>query len=363
MKPRQITFGDRPTANEYSSVSPWNCSNTRLLLLASTPTAVLDHFQLYGGAQVENLPLGASTRPRWSRTDPNRLTYLEGNKLKIYDTETGYVYIRHTFSEYEVIDDGGETDISADGNHRILFGAKSDGSIEVFIHNLQSNSKELVFPQYDTFDGLKITGDNFAVVSRASGIYLLDSQPTRRLTTVNGHAATAIYQDRDVLLWCSANDPHINKNAVIAIDIETAVRRVLFTLDWAYAFHISACDRDFCLVSCYAPDGSLPCQLWRVPLDGSPATRLLADTGGIIRDYTSQPRAALSRDGSRCVYSVDDGSTVNTWLLLLDEVPKPAETLTDVNFKGSHGKWHVAFDIDVINDVPMVSNFRMQDRH
>ena len=53
---------------EYSTMSPFNQNNTRLLLLH------FSYFALYDGAgnYLQDLPLeiNASSQPRWSRTDP-----------------------------------------------------------------------------------------------------------------------------------------------------------------------------------------------------------------------------------------------------------------------------------------------------
>src|SRR5262249_4029676 len=70
-------------APEYSTMSPFNMDNSRLLL---------EHFSYFGlydgsGNFLKNVPLevNSGTEPRWSRTDPNVFYYIRGNQLKQYN--------------------------------------------------------------------------------------------------------------------------------------------------------------------------------------------------------------------------------------------------------------------------------------
>ena len=82
-------------------MSPFNQDNSKLILVH------LSYFGLYDGAGnfIRNLPLqiNASSEPRWSRSDPNVLYYLQGNQLKQYNVETGATSVVHAFTEYSRI--------------------------------------------------------------------------------------------------------------------------------------------------------------------------------------------------------------------------------------------------------------------
>ena len=69
-------------APEYSTMSPFNQDNSRLLLV---------HFSYFGlydgdGNFLRELPsIDASAEPRWSRRDPNVFYYHNGNQLRTYN--------------------------------------------------------------------------------------------------------------------------------------------------------------------------------------------------------------------------------------------------------------------------------------
>src|SRR5262245_45364116 len=80
---------------EYSSMTPFNKNNTRLLL------AHFSYFGLYDGAGnfLRSLPfeINTSAEPRWSRTDPNVIYYVSGNRLKQYNVGTSSTTVVHAF--------------------------------------------------------------------------------------------------------------------------------------------------------------------------------------------------------------------------------------------------------------------------
>lgn len=134
---------------------------------------------------------------------------------------------------------------------------------------------------------------------------------------------------RPVLIWCSAADAAVNKNAVMLIYQDNGFMqpKPLFQMDWRYAAHVSCCDQPWCVVSTFAPDNSLPSQLWKVPFDGS-APELLCDTGAVYSDYDSAPMAALSSDGSRLVWRANGDAYIGTLPAAVpQEIPIPAPTM------------------------------------
>jgi hypothetical protein len=183
----------------------------------------------------------------------------------------------------------------------------------------------------------------------------------RKLANADGHAAVTSYMGRDVLLWCSSNDPAINKNAVAMIDVATGNTTILHVFDWRYAFHISACAKGFAIVSLYCPDRSLPEEVWKVPMDGSPAT-VIGITGNIYTGYTSTPKASVTPDGTRMVGCSNFGQAADpnnseVWIMRLDvPVPAPLPTpLRPVTFPpNKHYELHIDTDAE---GVPTLTEF------
>lgn len=382
-----VTISGPGVSVEVSSATAFSKDNKWCLLIHPS-----GFFGLYTGAGVfvRLLPsrISARTSPRWDRRDPDLLTYIYGNALETFDpnqTVDGDELIDtlRVFSEYVKIDDFGEADLSHDGDHRVFAGTRADGGIEIFTYDLHQDRKEIAFPQSVPFDGLKIGPSNQMILSRSSGI--LNLLIGKQLTSANGHAAVAVYGGRDYLLWFNSNEFPITlpqfKNGVVMVDMETGSQRGLISfpqkdalgIGWAYSCHISACDRDFCLVSIYAPDNSLPMQLWKVPLDGSPPS-LLCETGGVYRDYDSQPKASASRDGTRCVFCFDDGQNTYVKMLhLAEEEPdfdkNPDEplrpfgpgSLTPVQLVDGM-KWHLTMDFEAKGGELIATNVKMYDR-
>jgi hypothetical protein len=327
--PTQITFTTPPpwVGNEYSSMSPFNCDNTRLLLIR------VDHFGLYdgNGKFLMDLAIPASAEPRWSRTDPKTLYYLSGNTLYEFSLATHSPL--HMFTEYVSISGKGESDISIDGDHLVLSGVLPDSSVDVFVFQISTATKLSVFhfPATKAIDGLKILPSNLAVISYAdgTGIWVLDNPP-RKIANVDGHACPATYQGRDVLLWCSSADPQVNKNAVCSIDVATGIMDVLWECAWAYAFHISApAALPYCFVSTDCPDKSLPSQVWQVFYDKTVPPVLVCEPGSIYTGYNSQVKAAVSWDGSHLVGCSNFGKTADvnycdSWMVQLAQLTPDA---------------------------------------
>jgi len=315
---------------EYSSM---RCSSDKWLLLVH-PSG---YFGLYtkDGTFIRLLEseIDTSSRPRWSRKNRDLFSYKRLNSLWLYDAIANASKLIHMFTEYDSIDDGGEADLSIDGEHRVLVGTK--GNIqEVFVFDLISGAKDQVQTQTEAFDGLKITGSNRVIISRGTGL----SIDGRQLTSVNGHACPIQFNGKDYILWCNSNEDPVTlpdyQNAVVMIDVETGDQIGLASFPWAYEFHISACSKKgFCIVSCDAPKNDAPGQIWKVYCDPTiPKECLIADTKTTYRDYTSQLKASVSEDGSRIYYTVDNGTTVNVFMLLLDAQTDPVQS-TDPQWK------------------------------
>lgn len=321
-------------APEYSTFSAFSFLNKYLLL-----THPKGFMGLYSGDGLflTLLPSEVNTNssPRWSRTDSNRLTYTAGNVLK--SLVMGVVgptmvrYIEHAFPEYIEIDDRGEADVSLDRDHRVFAGT-SRGSLltDVFAYQLSTGLKGLIFPQTETFDGLKLTSSNDIIVSRATGIFVLSpiGPHQRQLTTANGHACIGRDSNGDdILLWTNSNENPVTlpkfPNGVVKIRIADGKQTGLISFPWTDAVDIAMPEGgDACYVSTYgASEGSG--RLYQVALDGTLDTLLLDGINHDVKSYDGQPKFSVSWDGSRGVYAATepDGVTVNTWMVRLDGLP------------------------------------------
>jgi hypothetical protein len=304
--------------DEYSTMSPFNSDNSRILLVHQS------YFALYDGAGVylRDLPLeiSASSEPRWSRKDNHTIYYVRGNQLKTFDVSSGAANVVHTFSEYAAISGKGESDISLGGDHFVFAG---DGRY-VFVYQISTDRKS---PVFDTggrgFDSLYITPDNNVTLTwnqsgsvRYTGIEMYDSNMNfqRQLARAGGHMdITRDTDGSEVLVWTNSNDPQpICNNGIVKIRLADGQQTCLVSFDWSLAVHVSAPDNGgFAYVETYAPSNPTPPSGWmaytnellQVKLDGSQVLRLTHYRSRPWNSYNWQPKVSTSRDGSRVVYN------------------------------------------------------------
>jgi hypothetical protein len=307
--------------DEYSTISPFNSDNSRILLVHQS------YFGLYDGAgfYIRDLPLeiNSSSEPRWSRKDNRTIYYVHGNQFKSYDISSGATNIVHTFSEYSAISGKGESDISLDGDHFVF-----DGDGQVFIYRISTDTKS---PTFDTggrgFDSLYITPNNNVTITwnqsgtvRYTGIEMFDTNMNfqRQVARAGGHMdVTLDTNGSEVLVWTNSNDPQpICNNAIVKIRLADGQQTCLASFDWSLAVHISAPDNSgFVYVETYAPGNPTPPGGWpaytnellQIKLDGSQVLRLAHHRSRPFQTntYNWQPKMSTSRDGSRVVYGSD----------------------------------------------------------
>ncbi|MBK5257130.1 MAG: hypothetical protein JJE39_13955 [Vicinamibacteria bacterium] len=305
---------------EYSTASPFNSDNSRLILQHNS------YFGLYdgNGTYLKDLPfaVNVSTEPRWSRTDPNVLYYVSGNNFMRLDVAKGASSLVHAFAEYGAISGRGESDISRDGDHFVFAG---DGRY-VFVFEISTNRKGTVLDTAGhAFDDLYIASDNSVVIgwipagtSRFTGVELFDRNMSfqRQLTHALGHMhLTRETNGGDVLVWTNSNDaqPIACQNGIVKVRLSDAQQTCLLELDWSLAVHITAPDGNgWVFVETYAPSNPFPQsaawapyanEILRVKLDGSQTERLVHHRSRPFDSYVYQPRATVSRDGSKLVFT------------------------------------------------------------
>ena len=308
-------------STEYSTASPFNSNASRLILQHNS------YFGLYdgSGAYLGDLPFAvhASTEPRWSRTDPNVLYYVSGNQLVRLDVASGATSLVHQFGEYSQISGRGESDISGDGDHFVFAGDNR----YVFVYEISTDTKG---PTLDTagqaFNNLYIAPDNSVAIgwlptgtARFTGVELFNRDMVfqRQLAHAIGHMRlTRDTNGDDVLVWNNSDDPSplANcQNGIVKVRLSDAQQTCLLQLDWSLAVHITAADGDgWAIVETYAPSDPFPQsaawatysnEIVRVSLDGSETRRLLHHRSRPLNSYSYQPRATVSRDGSKLVFT------------------------------------------------------------
>src|SRR5205809_1392820 len=310
-------------SGEYSTMTPFNRDNSRILLVHQS------YFALYDGSGnlLKNLPIevNASIQPRWSRSDANLFYYKYGNQLRQYNVATDAISLVHTFPEYSSISGKGESDICFDGNHFVFAG----NDRYVFVYEISTDSKGPVFDAGSrAFDSLYITpNDNVSITwltagtSRYNGVELFDRNMNflRQLTRSGGHMDyTRDSNGDEVLVWTNSNDPlPICNNGIVKVRLSDGSQTCLLSLDWSLAVHVSAPDSGgWAFVETYAPsDPDFQSAAWKpytneivkVKLDGGQVVRLAHHRSRPFNRYNWTPRVSVSRDGSRLIYSSDYG--------------------------------------------------------
>src|SRR5438093_1596542 len=322
--PNAADAGSLPLiSNEYSTMSPWSEGNAHPLLVPHS------YFALYDGEghYVKDLPLevNATSQPRWSRRSPDVFYYLSGNTLKSYDVATDARAVVRVFDEYTGINGLGESDISSDGDHFVLVGDFRD----VFVYEISTDTKGSVLDTTGLggFDDVYITPDNNVLVGwyavgsaprQGVELYDRDMRFLRQVSRTLGHMDVARDVDgSEVLLLGNASDPEpVCSNGMVKIRLSDGRQTCLVTFDWSMSVHISAPDRGgFVIVGTYAPADPDPTlgfrtytdEIMQVSLDGSEVRRLAHHRSRPFNSYGWTPRASVSRDGSRLVYSSNYG--------------------------------------------------------
>lgn len=305
--------------NEYSTMHPFNKPGTFLILQHDSYFGLYDGF----GVFLRNLPLAisASTEPRWSRVNHSLLYFVSDNALRSYDVAKDSMTTVHTFPEYVRVAGGGESDLSADGDHIVMAG---DGR-HIFVFRISTRTKSAVLDAAGrNFDSLYLTPNNNVTVTwlqpgtaRFTGIELFNSSMVfqRQLTHAGGHMDVARDKAGDeVLIWTNSADPApvCGQNAVVKVRLADGQQTCLLSLDWRLAVHISAPDGvGFAWVATEAPADLDPNVSWppytneilQVKLDGSWVRRFAHHRSRPRNSYGWFPRLATSFDGRRVVYA------------------------------------------------------------
>jgi len=333
---------------EYSTKSPFNADNSKILLVEFSQFALYDGVTLQ---RIKALPaVSASSEPLWSRTDPNLFYFhtYNSNQLMTYNVATGVQTAVHTFSEYGSIFSQGESEMSYDGDHLVLAG---DGRY-IFVYTISTNTKGPVFDTNvgGSWDAVYISPNNNVLIAwptngigRYHGEELYDSNMNflRQVANNDGHKhMTRDTDGSEVLLQTNSNDPAPIpncQNGIVKINLATVQQTCLVQLDWSLAVHVSAPDQDgwafvetYNVSSASSPWYTYTNELLQVKLDGTEVRRL-AHHRSNTSSYDGQPHISVSRDGSRFTFNSNMmGSTTNVYMVPVVTATGPSITTSSL---------------------------------
>lgn len=301
--------------HEYSSVCPFNCDNTALLLQKPGGEVWIFYADGAGGWALPS-PINHASQCRWDRKNPRRLYYIYLNELRWFDTgDFANWGIVRKFSEFPNVSGMGESDISQDGDHFVLCSGRN-----IFVYEVSTDRKLLEAGWPSPFTDLYVTPDNNILVSEPDGVYLRAGTVISkgRLTPKRGHMdVTRDSNGDECLIWANADEKdHLAgfPNGIIKIRLADGTQTGLLSLGWSpkggpesMACHISCQDNGPALVSTYGkdPDVQYSNELLLVALDGSGLQHYFGKHGSDASDYSGQPKASVSHDGSRFVYTAN----------------------------------------------------------
>lgn len=247
--------------HEYSTWSPMNLDNTKLLtILSMGGYEVLD---LSGKTLIDwsTLKLASTEEARWSRRAPNIIYAHHGTEfwqVDISNQKNPKFSVLHRFSEYASLGHPDEGDLSNDGDHFVFEGLNSDKSKDLFVYQISSGQKRHSLHFTGDYDNWKLLHDNRVIINwGAAGtgphqgveLYTEDMKFIRKLTRAAQHGATAYDPGTRKEYWVyeqSGNDVDLNPctqpgpTGVAKVDVDTGKQTCIFTSDWTLGGHVSS---------------------------------------------------------------------------------------------------------------------------
>lgn len=314
------------TVPEYSKAQAWNTDEKRLLLHGTD-----GRWLLYDGRTLRFLgpaaiPAG-DLEPRWSPTNPDRLTYVLGDSVYEYLLSKRRSRRLARFRGLGPLSSGAEQERSRNGRWFALHGPVREGaggrflSTRAFVADLRRGRrgpvKTLRPPTRDDFlDYVAIVPDGRRVMVMWAGygavLYTRTWRRVRRLTDWDEHADFCRDRGgRDVLVIAHYR-PDRNDQTVELVPLDGSRRRVLWNVPaYNLALHISCRNTrlpGWAFLSSYwdglgQRPGPTPLEneVFALGLDSTqarPVLRRLAHTRMTERaDYFDEPHATVRQDG------------------------------------------------------------------
>ncbi len=325
--------------HEYATMSPFNSDNSRILLVTEKDGFMVVDLSGKIIAGTPEVNIGGRAEPRWSTHDPNIFYFHEENRLMTYAVKTRQKNLIETFTQFKSITfGGGESDLSEDGDHLIIFGDESQVGVYAISKKQLGTTLNVKGREFDYFD---LTPNNNAIVrwgtagqGRFKGFELFDRQMKfkRQVITFGAHADRARDLNGDeVLIVLASNDPAPAKgcenNGIEKVRLSDSQKTCLLPLNWNCEVHLSANGRNpWVLISTTDnrtgtanPPGKLfpdwkskwmkgYNELMLVKLDGSVVRHLAHHRSRELDNYWHTPRAAINRDGTYAVFDSNFGT-------------------------------------------------------
>ena len=196
------TYTVKGFTHEYSTMDPWNLAHTAMIL--QKPGGEVWLFDANGGGGWKlPVPIVHGSQCRWSRTDPHLLYYLFLNELRfLYISDFANTGVVKKFKEYPNINGMGESDISEDGDHFVLFSGR-----EVLVYEISQDRKITSFTAPWDFNNLYITPDNNVLLTATEGVYFRNSV-LRKIANRPGHMDVCRDANGDeICVWTNSGDP------------------------------------------------------------------------------------------------------------------------------------------------------------
>jgi hypothetical protein len=237
---------------EYSKIQPFNANGSRLLLRRTDAT-----WALYDGRTLRSLGSaglpGGEIEPRWSPTDPDRLTYVRGESVWRWSLRTRRSTLIARFPGTVRLSSGAEQELPLKGRYLALHGANTrqdDRFVETsaFVLDLKTGRRgriKVLRPPVpgETLDYVSITPDGRRVLvmwSRSGAVlYTRNWQRLRRLTTWDEHGDMCRAADGRLWFVVAHYRPVPNDEIVQAVPLGGGATHTLWRAPRTIGLHIS----------------------------------------------------------------------------------------------------------------------------
>lgn len=307
--------------HEYSTIDFFNCTGTYgFVQWAGGGVALHDGIT---GAYLRMLPYPVThdCEPRWSRTDPNVFYFVHTNIIYKFSCVTNkYTEVARFDAldlNFSFISGKGEGDLSENGDYWTLCG----NDLIVFRYQFTTGNIVKVPALVSPIEGLYTTPDNNVIVCGPTGgtwFYNVQTGKSAQICKSDPHKdVTRDNNGDECLVWTNAGDQEFGcPNGIMITRLADMKQRCLLPLGWSkkggpesMACHISGANRGPVLVSTYGRDPDVPYsnKVMLVALDGTGADIVCDHHSQPYNDYNWEPKASISHDGSRFVFSSNSG--------------------------------------------------------
>lgn len=321
---------------EYSKAQAWNADGSLFLLAGTDGRRQLWDGKTFRFLRYPALPTG-DIEPRWSPRNPDRLTYLDGSKIREYRVSANRSRTVARVRGLGQLSSGAEQERSASGRYFAVHGTQHYDATSRFrwtkasVVDLKTGrhgpAKKLLPPgRDDPLDYVAITPDGRNVVvmwgAHGADLYTRSWRLVRRLTTWDEHADFCVASSGERGLVIDRYRPDPNDNVIEFVPLSGAPPRILWKAPrFNFSVHISCRNTalpGWAYISSFwdglgTRPGPTPYEneIFALRLDSSeadPHIVRLAHTQMTERaDYFDEPHATVSQDGRLVLFGSNFG--------------------------------------------------------